>query len=85
LVTEGIAALGAAAVNEVFRAVAAFDGFNEDNDPAGEHDCALLTAARVKVLWKIDYFDRRRRFLSPDPADPKLTVRVLTVMRADEY
>jgi hypothetical protein len=37
------------------------------------------------VLWKIDYYDRSRRYHSPDPADPKLTVRVLTVMRADEY
>ncbi len=85
VMTDGIATLGASTVNEVFRAVAAFDGFNQDNDPHGEHDCAILTVAAVQVLWKIDYYDRSRRFLSPEPADPKVTVRILTVMRADEY
>lgn len=85
VMTEGIAALGATAVNRVFARVAAFDSFTPDNDPWGEHDCALLTVDGVKVLWKIDYFDRSRRFRSPDPANPNLTVRIMTVMRADEY
>lgn len=39
----------------------------------------------IRILWKIDYYDRDRQFHSPDPADPKVTVRVLTVMRSDEY
>jgi Protein of unknown function (DUF3768) len=85
LMTEGIAGLGASTVNEVFKAVAAFDSFNSDNDPWGEHDCALLTVSGIKILWKIEYFDRTRTYHSPDPACPKLTVRVMTVMRADEY
>jgi Protein of unknown function (DUF3768) len=85
LMTEGIAGLGVSTVNEVFKAVAAFDSFNPDNDPWSEHDCALLTVRGIKVLWKIDYYDRTRTYHSPDPACPKLTVRVLTVMRADKY
>ncbi|MGO9419614.1 DUF3768 domain-containing protein [Roseiarcus sp.] len=31
------------------------------------------------------YYDRATEFGSPDPADPAVTTRVLTIMRADEY
>jgi hypothetical protein len=85
VMTDGIAGLGASAVNGIFAAVAAFDDFNADNDPWGEHDCAVMTVNGTRIIWKIDYYDRSRRYHSPDAADPKVTVRVLTVMRADEY
>ena len=83
--TNGIAALGMPAVTAIFQATAEFDNFNANNDPWGEHDCASLTVDGVRVLWKIDYYDRDRQLHSPDPSDPKVTVRVLTVMRSDEY
>jgi hypothetical protein len=83
--TNGIAALGKQTVNLVFDSVAGFAGFTPDNDPHGEHDCASLSVGCVQIIWKIDYYDRSRRIHSPDPADPKVTVRVLTVMLADEY
>jgi len=85
LITNGIAALGMNRVKQVFDAVAAFDDFGPDNDAWGEHDCAVLTVGGTSVIWKIDYYDRTRRLHSPDPADPKLTVRVLTIMTAKEY
>jgi hypothetical protein len=85
VMTDGVAALGSETVIAVFAAVAGFTDFNPDNDPWGEHDCAVLTINGIRVIWKIDYFDRSRRIHSPDPADPKVTVRVLTVMLADEY
>lgn len=85
VMTNGIGALGLERVNRVFAAVATFTDFNADNDPWSEHDCAALTVDGVRVIWKIDYLDRSRRIDSPDPADPKVTVRVLTVMLADEY
>lgn len=85
LMTNGIAALGLERVNAVFAAIAQFDTFTPDNDPWGEHDCASLKVDGIRILWKIDYYDRDRQFHSPDPSDPKVTVRVLTVMRSDEY
>ena len=44
-----------------------------------------MDEADEKFFWKIDYYDRKTEFGSPDPADPALTTRVLTIMRADEY
>ena len=85
LITSGLAALGVDAVEKVLRAVAAYDAFNLDNDPTGEHDCAVLNVEDHTILWKIDYYDRTRTYHSPDAANPKLTVRVLTVMLASEY
>jgi hypothetical protein len=85
LVTCGVAALDPQTVYEILAAVAAFDDFSADNDPWGEHDCAVMTVADIRVIWKIDYYDRDRRYHSPDPADPKVTVRVLTIMLAEEY
>jgi hypothetical protein len=85
LMTNGIAALGLERVNAIFAAIARFDAFTPDSDPWAEHDCASLKVSDINVLWKIDYYDRDRQFHSPDPSDPKVTVRVLTVMRSDEY
>lgn len=85
LATAGITSLPPDELRRVFEAVISFDDFNADNDPRGEHDCASQTVGQVKVIWKIDYYDKERQFLSPDPSDPKVTVRVLTVMLAAEY
>jgi Protein of unknown function (DUF3768) len=38
-----------------------------------------------KIFWKIDYFAPDMESGSADPADPKQTVRVLTIMLASEY
>jgi hypothetical protein len=83
--TIGVASLGFEKVEKVFAALRAFSDFTPDNDPWGEHDCAAFEVDGVRFIWKIDYHDRARTYHSPDPAEPKVTVRVLTVMRADEY
>jgi hypothetical protein len=85
VLTDGLAGLGPETVATIFAAVRSFADFNPDNDPWGEHDCASLTVGEIRLIWKIDYHDRSLAALSPDPADPKVTVRVLTVMLADEY
>jgi len=84
--TEGIAALTGEARSEVLSLVREFSAFTPDNDPYGEHDFGAVTHdAAGRVFWKIDYYDADYRFHSPDPADPKVTRRVLTIMLAEEY
>lgn len=84
-VTAGIANLPPDTTRQVLKAVAGFSDFNADNDPWGEHDCAVMEVAGERVIWKIDYYDRSQTYLSPDPANPKVTLRVLTVMLGHEY
>jgi hypothetical protein len=84
-ITNGVAALGYDAYIGILMAVAAFDNFTPDNDPYGEHDFGSLTVGPHRLFWKIDYYDRSERYASPDPADPTVTSRLLTVMLASEY
>ena len=44
-----------------------------------------MTVNGQRIIWKIDYYDRSRTYHSPEAADPKVTVRVMTVMLAAEY
>lgn len=85
VITRGIEALGTDSVCKVLVAVAQFDDFTEDNDPWGEHDCAVLTIEARRIIFKIDYFDRELNWHSPDASDPTVTERVLTIMLAEEY
>ena len=36
-------------------------------------------------MWKIDYYDRDLCYYSNDPTDITKTIRVMTVMLAEEY
>lgn len=85
VITRGIQALGYEAILEVIAAVAAFSDFTPDNDPYGEHECAVMTVGSHRIIWKIDYYDSDLNFASDDPANPAVTIRVLTIMLADEY
>lgn len=84
--TRGIEALGLEAVLNIWSFVRCFDGFNEHNDPYGEHDFgSFVHPSAGQVFWKIDYYDLDLKFGSENPADPSKTKRVLTVMLASEY
>ncbi len=83
--TQGIIALGEQGVIAALRAVREFDAFDGGNDPYHEHDMGIIALGDETVLWKIDYYDLDHRFASPDPADPEVTSRVLTIMLASEY
>ena len=85
VLTSGIKALGPELIRRIFAAVAAFDEFNEDNDPYGEYDCATMTLEDIKFIWKIDYYDPSRTYASEDRSNPECTARVLTVILAEEY
>lgn len=69
----------------LFAAVKSFQDFTPDNDPHGEHDFGAVTLRDMKFYWKIDCYDRDLLNHSPDATDTKLTVRVLTIMRDQEY
>jgi hypothetical protein len=85
VVTRGVLDMGSPAVGEVLRAVAAFDRFEPGNDPYGEHDFGSLKHLGVLIFFKVDTYDLDLVGYSPDPADPTVTARVLTVMLATEY
>jgi len=85
LLTAGVNALDTDAKSALLRLVQTFETFTPDNDPHGEHDFGAIDHAGVSYFWKIDYYDQGREFASPDAADPAVTARVLTIMRADEY
>lgn len=53
--------------------------------PYKEHDFGKISLAGEDYFWKIDYYDLDFCFHSPDAADPTVTRRVLTIMRADEW
>lgn len=67
------------------RAIKSYDNFNVDNDPYGEHDYGMVHIEGRNVIWKIDYYDKSMKYVSPDPADPHKTRRVLTIMLGEEY
>ena len=85
LVTNGVQSLGTPATVVILQAVARFTDFSLDNDPHGEHDFGAFEWRNETIFWKIDYYDRSLDFASPDPADPSVTARVLTIMLASEY
>jgi hypothetical protein len=84
VITSGVAALGAEAVARIVKTIAGYDDFCHANDPREEHDIAFEADSQV-IFFKIDYYDKTLSQHSPDPADPSLTERVITVMLAEEY
>lgn len=85
VITRGVAARGDAFVDSAIRAVRDYADFTADNDPYGEHDFGQFTLDDADLFWKIDYYDTQLEYGSPNPADPDVTRRVLTVMLAEEY
>ena len=83
--TPGVAALGPDAAERIFRTIAAYDGFCRANDPYEEHDFGSFEIEGQTIFFKIDYFDQNLTYHSPDPANPVVTKRVITIMLADEY
>ncbi len=83
--TSGIQGLGEAAVALILQKVSQFSAFSVDNNPHEERDFGSFMTHGEKVFWKIDYFDKSGDYASPDPANPAVTKRVLTIMLASEY
>lgn len=85
MLTAGVNALPEAIKANVLSAVRQYTDFHPDSDPHGEHDFGVFEVQGVKLFWKIDYYDVRLEHGSEDPTDPRVTTRVLTIMRREEY
>lgn len=85
MVTAGVQALGPIRVSVLLQQVMYFNAFSEENDPYGEHDFGSIKDGEQTFFWKIDAYDKRLEYGSPDPTDPNVTTRVLTLMLAEEY
>ncbi len=84
-ITPGIQELGPEAMREIMNSITQYCDFSSDNDPFREHDFGSIDHGDTKVFWKIDYYDLDLAYGSPNPADPSITSRVMTVMLACEY
>lgn len=85
LLTEGVAGLDQDRRARLLSAIREFDEFGLANDPYEEHDFGTVEESGDRFFWKIEYYDRALESGSPDPSDPALTTRTLTVMFTAEY
>lgn len=85
MITQGVDALPLPMLASVLSMVRDYNDFKPGDDPYGEHDFGTVEADGVIMFWKIDYYDINLHHGSPDPADPAVTTRVLTIMLAEEY
>lgn len=85
MVTRGVRAIEGFNAVALMALLAAHDKFDEDNDPYGEHDFGDIEIGDHELLWKIDYYAQDMLHGSPDPANPDVTCRVMTVMLVSEY
>ena len=85
VITPGIAALGEEAVARIVKTIDVYDDFCHANDPHEEHDFGAFDVDGKRVFFKIDYYDETLTVHSPDPSDPVVTKRVITIMLAEEY
>ena len=86
VVTRGVRTLPGFDAETLLTMLQLANDFDSDNDPHGERDFGSLEFGDgTDLLWKIDYYDTDMIYASPDPADPAVTKRVLTIMLACEY
>lgn len=85
MLTRAIAGLDPVKRVALLNEVRNFTAFDPEDDPYGEHDFGAFLFDGRQIFWKIDLYDKALEFGSPDPTDPAVTSRVLTIMTAAEY
>jgi len=87
LASAGVNAMGPEAVQGILLLVLSFKDkdFRESFDPWGDRDFISVEYCGQTFFAKIATYDPSMEFMSPDPVDDLVTVRVLTVMLPDEY
>lgn len=85
LMTPGVQALPEAVLPKALEAIRTFDAFDEGNDPWGTHEFGAVEIDGHKVWFKVDCYDLNYQYGSPDPSDPRVTARVMTILLPGEY
>jgi hypothetical protein len=85
MITPGIEAIPLDQRRSLLQKIRDFTAFDEGNDPHHEHDFGALSEGEFRCFFKIDYYDLKTEYGSPDPSEPAVTTRVLTIMLAEEY
>lgn len=85
MLSAGVNALDELDKVALLEKVRTFTAFDNGNDPHSEHDFAGVEHDGEKYFAKLDYYAHDMQSGSEDPSDPSQTIRVLTIMRADEY
>lgn len=85
MLSQGIRLNALADVDEIIEKVQADNDFKRGNNPYGERDFGAIKFKGRNIFWKIDYYDKELTFLPPDASDARRTIRVLTIMYAEEY
>jgi Protein of unknown function (DUF3768) len=85
LLTASVTALDELSKARLLKAICTFEAFNDGNNPHGERDFVSVDVGGEKYFAKIDCYAPDMEHGSEDPADPKKTVRVMTIMHASDY
>ncbi len=81
--TQGVSAMPD--MFDVVQKVRGFSAFDVSNNPHHENDFGAFKHRDHQIFFKIDYYDLDMSMGSPDPSDPAVTSRVLTILLAEEY
>lgn len=82
IMSIGVAALGALAINEAIALVRRFNNFEPCDR---EHSFGTVRVAGHSIVWVIDYFALDYSAGADDPCDASATARILTIMLEKEY
>ena len=85
VITQAVAELGKDDIDRILDKIRKYNDFTPDNDPFSEHNFGSIQLGENTIFWKIDYYDLDLQMHSPNPSDPAVTARILSIMLADEY
>ena len=85
MITQAVVELGKDDVDRILDKVRKYNHLTSINDPFVEQDFGSIQLGENTTFWKIDYYDIDLHMHSPDPSDPTVTARILTIMLAEEY
>ncbi len=85
VLTRGVCSLPLIEQMLLLKKVRNFNDFNKANDVYKHHDFGKIEHNGTNYFFKIDYYDPSMEYGSENPANENITIRVLTIMRADEY